>query len=175
MQSGRRALDANAGGYLTADMKDSATWIAVYGAVIATVSCIWNWIQHRRDRGMLRLEGKLGYWMHDDSRTVFALTVTNVGRRPVVVALWGADIRGGRTLFVAPHPGELPKTLTEGQYHLFTSHEYWKLVDSDVLRVWVRDSHGKRWILPRRDFARARVDAANELLKRASMSVLRAV
>lgn len=60
--------------------------LAIYGTIVSTVALMWNIFRDSLDRPKVKLEAMIGqiYPDHTDRDYLF-LTITNVGRRPVLI------------------------------------------------------------------------------------------
>jgi hypothetical protein len=126
--------------------------LAFYGTIVSTAALVWNIIRDSRDRSRVKLEAMIGklYPDHTD-RDYLVLTMTNVGRRPVQIKGWyglrkrrSDDERG---LIVVTQG--LPRILNEAESH----HEFCidlTLLNKDLQKLYVSDSAGREWKLPRK-------------------------
>jgi hypothetical protein len=141
------------------------TVLAIWGAVLSTITVVWNVLRDRRDRPKLKLTPLLELMAqdsyghlhplkdltgeeHDKAQCVLGLTVTNVGRRPILVTGWGTTAANNSvpTFFPAFRRSE---PLGEGEFQRLAVTS--ALKDS-VRTIFVRDSTGKDWKLPRKQF-----------------------
>ena len=84
---------------------------------------------------------------------LIAFTVTNTGRRPVlVVRIWGTYVTPedpGRPRFLL-NTRELPKMLEPYERHVEFGHDRGLMEDirnNNISELWVEDSKGKRWLI----------------------------
>ena len=108
-------------------MDEYTFYIAIYGAVLSTISIVLNFTKEFRDRGNLRVNIYVGSFVSEsrDSPLVaneqfnhLCVNITNVGRRPVNVEYFTA--RSDRKWFGRDHflwfkPTNLPRMLNEGE------------------------------------------------------------
>ncbi len=133
-------------------MIDFIGFLAVWGAILSTIALMWNLIRDSRDRGRLKIDAMIGkmYPDHTD-RDYLVVTLTNVGKRPLLVKGWGAMKRKRacqpRGLLITPRG--LPRMLRESEYHIEYSHDF-DILDEDIERIYAWDSSGKEWALSRR-------------------------
>jgi hypothetical protein len=98
----------------------SGTVLAVYGAILSTITGAVQIITHFRDRAHLRVRAQHNMKMHGDPRyagkTLTLVSVVNAGRRPVTVRNIGAFNLCPEDAFVImdTRPA-LPCELTEGK------------------------------------------------------------
>lgn len=98
------------------------------------------------------------------------VSITNVGRRPVMVKGWGAIKKnhapGKRGIFIVPIG--LPRMLKEGEYHNEWTPEL-SFISDDLEKIYVWDSVGREWKISRKNFkyllATAREGASPETRK----------
>lgn len=99
-------------------------WIAVWGALLGTISLGWNIYQAVSDRGTLRVRCKIGRFVIVSITTLpggdrptepqLAYTITNVGRRAIVVSHIGGVYADGTSFEVVPR-STFPKELRPGE------------------------------------------------------------
>lgn len=117
--------------------------IAVYGAVLSTVTMVRQYLS---DQVKIKFTVSKNMQMVGDPRyrgmTLTVLTVTNVGKRPVTIRMFG-------TVPLHPHLGlvaidttpQLPCELTEGKF--VTSNWPQDGIDFSTIDYWAAwDSHG---------------------------------
>jgi hypothetical protein len=111
-------------------------WIAVYAAIIGTLTAAWTIYSIRRDRALVKVEIRLGHeghspqgswlrsWTWPDKRPVtkdtrLIVSALNRGRRPVVLSNGGIRFRDGtKSLFNGDGIGKsFPHRLEEGESH----------------------------------------------------------
>jgi hypothetical protein len=68
------------------------TFLAIWGAILSTILAFWNIYKDVRDRANLRVEAYLSEWTEKNEETdetefkyEVEITLTNVGRRPIIV------------------------------------------------------------------------------------------
>jgi len=141
-------------------MIDFTGFLAVWGAILSTVALIWNLVRDSRDKGRLKIDAMIGkiYPDHTD-RDYLVVTVTNVGKRPLLVKGWGGMKRKKasqpRGLMITPRG--LPRMLRESEYHIEYTHDL-KILDADTERIYVWDSSGKEWALSKRQLKELRAE-----------------
>jgi hypothetical protein len=94
------------------------------------------------------------------------LTITNTGRRPVVVQGWAirTDARKtGSENFLYPLT-ILPKALKEGEYAVEHTIDLSLLADG-AKRIYAWDPTGKEWSLPRRALRKLQKEAQRPAIK----------
>ena len=131
---------------------DLTSFLAVWGALLSTVAVTWNVFRDWGDRGRIKVEAMIGKMVpnHTD-KDYLIVTITNVGRRPILVKGWGARRKkkapGPRWLFVVARG--LPRMLPEGDYHTEFTDDLANLA-SDIEDICVWDSAGRYWKAPRK-------------------------
>jgi hypothetical protein len=132
-------------------------WPGVYGAILSTLVLAWTIRTGLRDRGHLRLDIRLRRYEQDKATGEMVemplespdglelhLTMTNVGRRPVVVDAWRT--RNGVTL-AQPTRRE---PLGEAERCSTVVRNVVDRFATGLPRMYVTDSAGRRWYVPRR-------------------------
>lgn len=153
---------------------DGTAVAAIYGAVVSTFAVVWNVYRDSHDRARLELSTMVGFLtkggnQHNIVAHAFALekwpeqfkgsspelflTITNVGKRPVVVQGWAiqTDRKKTRNDNFVYKPTTLPKALKEGEYAVERTGDLSLLMDG-AKRIYAWDSAGNKWSLPRRKF-----------------------
>lgn len=149
--------------------------LAIWGAVLSSITLVWNLLRDRRDRANVKLTAMLEQTQQDsygqslvvekgtasgNVGTRVVLTITNTGQRPVIIVGWGsknASNAEARFRHVDERKGD---ALTEGEYHREITYELKaSLLDGSVRSIFARDSTGKNWYLPRKEFRALRAEA----------------
>jgi len=152
--------------------------MAVYGALVSTFAVVWNVLRDRRDSARIKLTAMLGYAIPSKTGTQLIshkffiqkwpekvgdfnlglfLTITNVGRRPVIVEGWaiGTDRKKtGNDNFIYQLT-VLPKKLDEAQYAVEHTDDL-SLIADGAKRIYVWDTAGRQWSLLGRELRRLR-------------------
>jgi hypothetical protein len=153
---------------------DGTAVVAILGAIVSTFAVAWNVCRDSHDRARLELSTMVGFltkggnqqkivahpfalekWPEQfkGSSPELFLTITNVGKRPVVVQGWAiqtdCEKTGNDNLLYKLTT--LPKALNEGEYAVERTGDLLLLVDG-AKRIYAWDSVGKEWYLPRRKF-----------------------
>jgi hypothetical protein len=135
----------------------AATWfLALYGALLASVTFVWNLVRDLRDRADVRLTAMLGHMVpNPQKKTYLILTITNVGRRPVFVTGWGGWYkntsdrgRAGQAFVIMTQ--HIPKMLNEGEYVIEMAENYESALAEDVKAIAVWDSSDRKWYLSKK-------------------------
>lgn len=125
--------------------------IAAYAAFVSTVLAVWTIYRDRRERAKLKVNASFRVlWSSAgviDKKPHLCISMTNVGRRPLVVQGIGGAFRettcyGTKGFMVMPR--YLPKTLNPGEYHDEIYHEF-DFVKPDLRTLYAYDTTGKRW------------------------------
>ena len=155
---------------------DGTAVVAIYGAVVSTFAVAWNVYRDSHDRARLELSTMVGFltkggnqqnivahafalekWPEQfkGSSPELFLTITNIGRRPVVVQGWAIQTdrkKTGNDKFLYKLT-VLPKALKEWESAVERTGDLSLLVDG-AKRIYAWDSAGKKWALPRRQLCR---------------------
>jgi hypothetical protein len=140
--------------------------VSVYGAIATTVTAVWNicW-NGLRDRGRLRLELRLLRSVQDEATYEWIerpmsslegaelhLTAVNVGRRPIAVDAWCGVLRrrAGAAGIIRFGEATPRKRLDETEECVIVSRDFIGAFTSGLRRMYVTDSSGRRWSVPRK-------------------------
>jgi hypothetical protein len=157
-------------------MKISFTTImAVWGAALSSFTFVSNLLRDRRDRPNVKLTAELEQTKQDSYGqpipvekgtasgivgTQLVVTITNVGRRSVVITCWGSTNPSDSERHLQSLQGRHSKALAEGEYHKVHANSPRQSVLSDsALNIFVRDSSGRNWYMPRKRFKALRNEA----------------
>ena len=123
--------------------------IAVYGAIVSSLALLWNILRDSKDKPNIKLDVQIGTIIPlNIKRLHIFITATNIGRRPIIVR----ELKGIKTKlidlpYVLISTKQLPKTLNEGEYFQETINDLSWL--DNIERIYVADSTGKEWNLPK--------------------------
>jgi hypothetical protein len=114
----------------------------IYGAVLSTAALIWNVIRDLNDRPKLKVEAMIGYMVPsvDKKQSIF-LTVSNIGKRPVMVKGWYGELKGTNFMVVTTL---LPKMLEESHY-LTEKLDDLTVFENGLKNLYITDSTDKKW------------------------------
>jgi hypothetical protein len=149
-------------------------FLATWGAVTATVAIVWNLVRDLKDSGKLRVDAMVGK-MHPDptKRSYLVITITNVGRRPVMLKglytlrrqPWSRDLFKYRLVKYRRFAPcgvlllkEGPRMLKEGEYHTELVEDF-SFLDRQIGAIAAYDSGGKEWWLRGKRLSMAIKDA----------------
>jgi hypothetical protein len=113
--------------------------VAVYAAVVATVTGIVQFLNFRRDRDKIKLTARRNMGISGDPRyedmTLLIVTVANHGRRPVTITSVGAEclFPSQHFVFLDNNP-RLPYELTEGKS--LTAQTTQEGLDFNIIQCW---------------------------------------
>jgi hypothetical protein len=141
--------------------------LALIGTILSTVAVTWNIMRNAKDRARLKLDAMIGKIspLHTD-RTYFTITMTNIGSRPIMVKNWGyyfkktpTDKMSAIIMVNTGLPGipGLPRMLKEGEFHTEFTEDL-SMLESNVIKVNVSDSRGRKWCLSKKVLRRLRAD-----------------
>jgi len=130
---------------------DVAAW---WGAVVATVALGWNVLRAVRSKGRLKLEATFqADDMDPQSPPVFAIQVTNVGSKPILVQGIAIERKKGSAPGHLFFPCQIPKMLARGHYFLQTlDRTGW--LPTAIKKLYAWDSTGRHWCMARREMRR---------------------
>ncbi len=147
------------------------SFLAVWGAIVSTVTLLWTLRRDLRDNSDLRVEASLRrFGSRDldrrrfmaspalnmqglDDRLYVVISVTNVGRRKIQWAGWGGEYRervNGRDKFQIS-PQDLPRILEEQAHHVEWAFLDPQLVNGNVRRLFIWGVAGRKWYVSRRN------------------------
>jgi hypothetical protein len=159
-------------------------WLAIYGALLSSFTAGWNAVRDLGDRAKVKIHATIGY-VHQseagdyflsaafvaknklqiDQSPLLKVTFTNVGRRAITLTQWGAKLRKGeKTGFKVAIAKSLPVKIDEGAYTHETTDDL-SILDDKTTRLFVLDSTGKYWYIPRSKLRTVR-DQLNEFTNR---------
>ena len=137
-------------------------FLAVWGAVTATFAVGWNLVRDLKDSGKLRIDAMIGKKHPDPSgQRHLVITVTNVGRRPVLVKglltlqkqpWYQSFFRYRVVTYRSMAPNGLlllrngPKMLKEGEF-LTEVFQDFSFIDGRLAAIAAVDSGGREWRL----------------------------
>ena len=122
-------------------------FLAVYGAILATLIAGWDLAKFALERPRLRVScyiGQLvtpGVGVSPPNRIVYS--VANTGGKAVVVTTLGGALRSGSYFMFIPDTVQLPITLQPGESMVVPGPMPENL--DDVTRFIVHDGLGKQW------------------------------
>ncbi len=127
---------------------EATALLAVWGAVLSSVAIIWNILRDTKDKGKLKLDAMIGKFYPDHTdKEYLVVTMTNVGRRPLLVKGWGGKekgVPGGKKQYDYIIPVGLPRMLKEGEYHVEVTPDL-GILSSELEYICAWDSAGKEW------------------------------
>ena len=127
----------------------SASAVAWYGAIVATLALIISgWIAWR-DRAHIVVTGMGPYRVtpggpYHPTKDYIAITVANHGRRPKTVNLVGVKLRNGKSKYILAHDALIkgPQELTGVRSFQYYIKEEGDLSVENVEYVWASDKTG---------------------------------
>ena len=146
--------------------------VAWWGATAGTIALGWNVLRHARSKGRMKLDG---IYQLDRSKNLlppgFAVRVTNVGSKPVLVQGLAIERKKGSDPSHYFFPCENPRMLARGKFFVqVIDPNGW--LPTDVKRLYAWDSSGKHWYLGRKQF-RWLIDQHRRLIEAESRRVER--
>ncbi len=150
------------------------TFLAAWGALVSTAVAAWTISRDIRDRAKLQLDVMIGNIIQagQQSDDFLLITITNVGRRPVVVKNWALHYKKqeGQREWGIIIPEGLPRLLREGEYHMEHTPELERLTDG-VTGISVFDSAGREWKVTKKQLESVVEDARRALLEKKKLQV----
>jgi len=129
----------------------SASVVAWYGAIMATLAVLISGLAAWRDRSRILVSGMAGYRVtpggpYDPTKEYILITVTNRGRRPRTIDKVGLKVRTGSHQHIMTSDSFLrgPQELTEGRAYSWVI-ERGEIALEDVEYVWAYDQTGKQF------------------------------
>jgi hypothetical protein len=156
----------------------SGTVLALYGAVLSTITAAAQILAHIRDKAKIQIQVNRNMRIIEspqyEGMTLTIVNVSNSGRRPVTIRSIGAQYLSTNLAFVAPHcKPQCPHELTEGTHMMaimdqtnvdHSAIEYWSVWDATGreyrknVAPWYR-----RWISSRRRMRKIRLEEKEKL------------
>ena len=126
------------------------TWIAVYAAIVSTITAFVRIKIARRDKGMLEITGFIGRIVPDKTGVDYlTLIITNIGRRPLVAeGIATKEKRFGKQRGII-FPNNLPKKLGEGD-SVTEMYDHFDAIKNHPHSMYVYDSTGHKYYMKRR-------------------------
>ena len=138
--------------------------LGIYGAIVATLTAVWGIWSGFRDRGQLRLELQMKRFDENSygeeiekpvdrlEGTQLHLRVVNTGRRPIMVTAWrGVSCCLYSNGVIMPfREVTCRKLLNETEQFSIVSRDFVEAFATDLRRLYVIDSSGRRWYVLRK-------------------------
>jgi hypothetical protein len=133
--------------------KESITLVlAIWGAVVSTVAVLWNIARDALNKPKVTLKGMIAHTPGSGSLprpVVLAVEITNVGKQAVVIKGLASDNgKNGTKGGVLMNPRRLPCRL-EAKDSAIEELSF-TFLHPGVTRLYVWDSTGKHWYLPKK-------------------------
>jgi hypothetical protein len=167
------------GAFMIGDTNTLTAFLAVWGAILSSITFGWTLYRDLRDRAKIKLTAEVRRIGRRDAdgkmfsiepsqdipgasdRLFVVVSVVNVGRRPMRWQGLGGHYKepvGGKSAFVV-NARFLPQTLEEQQGHdEFTELDEQFLKDN-IRKLTVWDVAGRKWNVPRHDMKQLITDA----------------
>lgn len=141
---------------------ETTPFLAIWGAIISTITATWNIIQGLQNKRRLTLEVFIGHMSCGDPEKLYiCFIITNIGRRPIyITGIYGIDSRN-KGIFIVPRG--LPKMLKESENHFEFSDDF-SIFDKDIKEIYVLDSTKKKWKLKKKALKKF-IKEGKEILK----------
>lgn len=132
-------------------MENLTLYIAIYGAVLATVVLAWDVLKYLRDRPHIEVKASFRILVGVQSEPKIGIDTINKGKRPVTIVAVGftLDRPPNEPNIASLIDSGLPTELREGQ-----SHTCFRSLDAvnftEVLNAWARDAAGREYFSKKR-------------------------
>lgn len=136
-------------------MNNIAMWIAIYGAILSSVTLTWNIISYLTDKPKIVPEYSTGLipMLGEKNQYIFSITFSNPTKHRVVINSAGILFKNHMILHLVGGkqvlPIELPKVLLQGDSYAIHKDidDIKKAIDKQgkPAYVWVRDATGKTY------------------------------
>jgi hypothetical protein len=117
--------------------------LALYGAIMSTILLGWSIYRGLTDKGRLYVHcyiGKLiGGQGKRDENDYLVYSITNIGRRPILVTTIGGKTKGNPFII---NPRSLPTMLKPGEYVIEYTPDL-SIINDNLLQLFAIDSIGK--------------------------------
>lgn len=134
------------------------TFLAWWGAILASIALIWNYMRGRRDKGIVRILARIGILIDYGPAKALIVTVANTGRRPITLTHWRGLLKKGNPREFTSSLWEAPGKLEESQEHTDYTHDLSVLTDN-LAALYVFDTTGKKWKVKKKILRRLVEDA----------------
>lgn len=142
---------------------DLTGFLAIWGAVVATIALVWNIVRDVRDRPRLSVRCFVGRLIEvgvgnarENPREYLIYRVTNAGKLPIVVTHLCGSLDGGGHYFV--NSDKVPRQLGPGEYLLAECYP-WLEMGAKLKRLYVSDAEGRNHFAPRKQSSEVRKTA----------------
>ena len=126
-------------------------YVALYGALLATLVFLWDVVKYKRDKATLRVETNIRALVGLTSQVKIGIDMINDGRRPLTIVASGFKLDADDPNVATAYDMNLPIELHEGQRH--TTFVNPETVDTTkVLYAWARDATGREYHSKKRPF-----------------------
>ena len=100
--------------------------IAIYGAVLASTTLLWNIRRDLKDKAKLKIDCYIGNRIPDVEGygRYLVYSLTNTGRRAINITTIGGYTGVGKYSAFVITSRDLPKTLNEGEYTIEYAHDF---------------------------------------------------
>jgi hypothetical protein len=143
-------------------MIDSSTTgvLAVWGAIVSTVTFGWNLYRSIKQRGCLRVSCYIGKIAAGEEGLIW--NIINVGKEPGFLTHIGGSTKKYKFIMNTDRTLPLPKMLQPGQYvtALFDAHDDLSMLEPlpDLKHLWAITSLGKKFKAPRKQVKKLKRD-----------------
>ena len=127
--------------------------IAIWGAVLATISLVWNLLRDISHQGKLRVHcyrGKIVGGGISDENTYLVYSVTNVGKEPIVLSNFGGTTSDEKyNAFCITLDNEHVSKMLQPGDHIIQRAEI-DILDDNLLTLSVTDTLGRTFECPKK-------------------------
>lgn len=131
------------------------SWIALYGAILATATLVWNILRELKDKPKLKIKYHTGLitGMGSDMPPVFSINLANSGKRKIIISSIGMYINKNKVMHFLPHNMVLDSTLPieisphdSKDLYLNITHIDKAIKEHGIPKyIWARDKLGKEY------------------------------
>jgi hypothetical protein len=145
---------------------DVTTFLAIWGAILSSFAVGWNIYRDFSDKGRLKVDCYVGKHIVPGigvvQDNILVWTITNVGKRPVILAHVGGAFR--KEEFILTTKTILPHKIEPGEYILENTNDL-KILEEDVIELFAIDTIGNKYNAPNKRLKQALKSAKDKVKK----------
>jgi hypothetical protein len=130
-------------------------WIAIYGAVLATITLVWGIIKEYKDKPNIKVRYHTGFiaGLGDKTEPIFSINLANNGKRKIIISSLGFYITKDKIMHFLPHnmilSSKLPLEINpydSQDIYLNIEHIHNAIEkNGEPKYIWVKDKLGKEY------------------------------
>jgi hypothetical protein len=140
---------------------DATTFLAIWGAILATFTLGWNIYRDFSEKGRLKVDCYIGKHFNEtegiSKQDLLVWSITNIGNRPVVILNVGGAFTDSDFLLTTLH-NQMPYKLNPGEYILEYSSDL-SILTKNIKELFVVDTIGKKYKAPKKRLKQAIISA----------------